>query len=85
MTDERCVLAIDLGSGGPKVAVVSENGTIVAHAREPIATIFVPGDGAEQDPHEWWQAVTKAVAPPYLNHRSIPKKSSPSVARGNGR
>jgi xylulokinase len=59
--DRRCVLAIDIGSGGPKVAVVDEQGEIVAHARESVPTIFVGGGGAEQSPHDWWQAVTRAV------------------------
>jgi len=74
VTDERCVLAIDLGSGGPKAAIVSENGSIVAHAREPIATIFVPGDGAEQNPDEWWQAVTKAVRAALSQSQVDPEK-----------
>ena len=59
--NERCVLAIDLGSGGPKVAVVTERGEILAHARGSVSTIFVEGGGAEQDPHAWWRAVDQAV------------------------
>lgn len=61
MNDEQSVLAIDLGSGGPKVAVVSETGKILSHASESVATKFVSGGGAEQDPHEWWRAVSAAV------------------------
>ncbi len=59
--NERCVLAIDLGSGGPKVAVVTERGEILAHARGSVATLFVEGGGAEQDPQAWWRAVDHAV------------------------
>ena len=59
--DERCVLAIDLGSGGPKVAVVSKRGEILSHARESVGTLFVVGGGAEQNPHDWWRAVDQAV------------------------
>ena len=58
---ERSVLAIDLGSGGPKVAVVTERGEILAHARGSVETLFVDGGGAEQNPFEWWQAVDQAV------------------------
>jgi xylulokinase len=61
MNDLRSVLAIDLGSGGPKVAVVDESGAILARGTESVSTIFVPGGGAEQDPHAWWRSVDKAV------------------------
>lgn len=61
MNDLRSVLAIDLGSGGPKVAVVDETGAIRSKGTESVSTIFVPGGGAEQDPHAWWQSVGRAV------------------------
>lgn len=57
----RYVLAIDLGSGGPKAAVVSETGRIVAHAVERVATHLLPQGGAEQDSEDWWQGVRRAV------------------------
>lgn len=57
----RAVLAIDLGSGGPKVGVVDEQGDVLASAAERVETIFLPGGGAEQDPHEWWRAVSTAA------------------------
>jgi xylulokinase len=60
--NERSVLAIDLGSGGPKVAVVSERGEILSSARETVPTLFVDGGGAEQNPNDWWRAVDRAVA-----------------------
>ncbi len=49
------VLAIDLGSGGHKIALVSDTGHVVASADEQITTLMLPGGGAEQDPEEWWQ------------------------------
>jgi xylulokinase len=55
------VLAIDLGSGGPKVGVVDEAGRVVASAAERTTTLLLPAGGAEQDPHEWWQAVARAA------------------------
>ncbi len=57
----RYVLAIDLGSGGPKVGLVGQDGTLVAaaYARTPI--LLLPNGGAEQDPHAWWRAVVTAV------------------------
>ncbi len=49
------VLAIDLGSGGHKIALISDRAHVVASAEEKIATIMLPNGGAEQDPEEWWQ------------------------------
>jgi xylulokinase len=58
---EEFVLAIDLGTGGPKVAVVSAAGRIVAHATEPVGLHLLDGGGAEQDPQEWWSAICVAA------------------------
>ncbi|HUY21312.1 MAG TPA: FGGY family carbohydrate kinase, partial [Acidimicrobiales bacterium] len=54
------VLAVDLGTGGPKVALVSATGRIESSAFEPVGTRLVPGGGAEQDPAAWWAAITSA-------------------------
>lgn len=54
INEKRYVLAIDLGSGGHKVALVSEDGGVIASANEAISTYFLPNGGAEQDPEEWW-------------------------------
>ena len=52
------VLAIDLGSGGPKVGYVTLRG-------EPVWWTYERGDvlggAAEQDPEEWWQTITGAA------------------------
>jgi len=59
-TDKQAyVLAIDLGSGGHKIALVSDRGEIVASADEQIATTMLPGGGAEQDPAEWWKKTVR--------------------------
>ncbi len=60
MTTE-CVLAIDLGTGGPKVALVSADGATVAWSSRPVTTRFIDGGGAEQDPHEMWSAIVAAT------------------------
>ncbi len=57
---DRCVLAVDLGSGSAKVALVSKRGEVVASANRAIQTRQLPGGGAEQDPHAWWAAVIDA-------------------------
>ena len=59
--DESHVLAVDLGTGGPKVALVSAAGRIAASAFEPVPLHLLPGGGAEQDPHVWWSAVVSAT------------------------
>lgn len=60
MTSE-CVLAIDLGTGGPKVALVAVDGTTVAWSSAPVSTWFIDGGGAEQDPNEMWTAIVGAT------------------------
>jgi xylulokinase len=60
MADEqatRYVLAVDLGTGGPKVALVSTDGDVVGHEYETNELILLPGGGAEQDPDDWWNAI----------------------------
>jgi len=59
-SDGEFVLAVDLGTGGPKVALVSPKGEIAASASEPVELRLLPGGGAEQDPSTWWSAVTAA-------------------------
>ena len=59
--DDVVVLAVDLGTGGPKAAVVSPTGRIAASASEPVALHLLPGGGAEQDPAAWWAAIVAAA------------------------
>jgi xylulokinase len=54
------VLAIDVGTSGPKAAIVSLQGRVVATARAHVETIFLPDDGAEQDADALWRAVKEA-------------------------
>jgi xylulokinase len=54
------ILAIDMGTGTAKAAVVGRDGRIAGHGAHPISTIHLPGGGAEQDPEEWWRAVSSA-------------------------
>ncbi len=56
-----CVVAVDLGTGGPKVALVDAQGRVVAHAQRPVATRLLPGGGAEQEPAQWWEAFVDAA------------------------
>ena len=53
----KYVLAIDLGTSGPKSALISVYGDVVTSAFEDTPVILLPGGGAEQDPHGWWKAI----------------------------
>jgi xylulokinase len=55
------ILAIDLGTSGPKVALVSAEGRIVASAFEETPLLLLPNGGAEQRPDDWWSAILKAT------------------------
>ena len=57
---ERFVLAVDLGTGGPKVGLVSLTGRIAWQDHLGIATRHLPGGGAVQDAEEWWRLVADA-------------------------
>ncbi|HEX3796470.1 MAG TPA: FGGY-family carbohydrate kinase [Acidimicrobiales bacterium] len=54
------VLAIDLGTGGPKVAVISATGRIAAHAFERVGISLGDDGSAEQNPDEWWGAIVRS-------------------------
>lgn len=77
--DERYVLAIDMGSGSAKAAVVSSHGEVVALALRPTTMTLLPGGGAEQDPDEWWAAVTGA-ARAAVAEAAVPAESILAVA-----
>jgi xylulokinase len=59
-TDRTYVLAVDLGTGGPKVAVISAEGRIAAHAFEKVPIALGADGGAEQMPQDWWDAIVSA-------------------------
>ena len=54
------VVAIDLGTTGLKVAVVGDDGAVVALASRALITTFSPDGGAEQDAGEWWRLLGDA-------------------------
>ena len=61
MGSSTYALAIDLGTSGPKVALVSDRGEIVGKSTESIDLLLDGSGGAEQDPHAWWRAITAAT------------------------
>ena len=58
---DKYVLVIDLGTGGPKVGLVDQEGRVAAWASAPVQLFFLPDGGAEHDPAEWWSSITTCV------------------------
>lgn len=65
------ILAIDLGTSGVKVALVSSRGEIVDCEIEPLEFLLLPGGGAEQNPADWWRGITTAT------HRLLARRIVP--------
>jgi len=61
MSDNKFILAIDLGTSGPKAALFSVQGEMAGSEFEETKLHLPPGGGAEQSPAEWWEAINKAV------------------------
>ena len=55
------VLVIDLGTGGPKVGLVDQQGHVAACTSAPVQLFFLPDGGAENDPAEWWSTIKGCV------------------------
>lgn len=60
MPGDLC-LAIDLGTGGPKVGLVDLDGTVLSSELHSVTTTFGPGGSARQDAAEWWDLVCAAT------------------------
>jgi xylulokinase len=57
----QAVLAVDLGTSGPKVAFVAATGEVVDTDYESTRLILTEDGGVEQDPDDWWRAITVAT------------------------
>jgi xylulokinase len=60
MSDDYA-LAVDLGTGGPKVGLVSLAGEIAWFEHLRMETQFTDDGGAEQDAEQWWTLITDAA------------------------
>jgi len=58
---ERWILAVDLGNGGPKVAVVSLQGEVRRTAARPVSVHIGLDGAATQDATEWWSGLVEAA------------------------
>ena len=69
--DSKFVLALDLGTSGPKAALISMHGEVVDYAFEEVDLILLPKGGAEQRPQDWWQAIVK-VSKAVIGKNTVP-------------
>ncbi|MFZ5878257.1 MAG: xylulokinase [Chloroflexota bacterium] len=60
MTDPT-ILAVDLGTSGMKVALITVSGKVLGWEAEPVQLYVTPDGGAEQSPDEWWGAFLSAA------------------------
>ena len=65
------VLAVDLGSSGPKVTLFSDRAELIAQSTASVETFITADGGGEQDPADWWQATTDSVRA-VLAERAVP-------------
>jgi xylulokinase len=57
---ELC-LSVDLGTGGPKIGLVTLDGEIISHEIHPVTTNFSDDGGATQDAGEWWELIAEST------------------------
>ncbi len=60
ISNDSYILAIDLGTSGAKVALVSARGRVVGWEFEPVRLHILSGGGAEQAPADWWNGILRA-------------------------
>ncbi len=58
---QKFILAIDLGTSGPKIALVSTTGEVAACEIDETKLALFDGGGAEQDPQDWWDSICRAT------------------------
>lgn len=68
---EKYILAVDMGTSGPKSALVSTKGEILDYEFEETPLLLMPDGGAEQDPEQWWDAVMN-TAEKVLGKKLVP-------------
>jgi xylulokinase len=55
------ILAVDLGTSGVKVALITVHGQVLGWEAQPVTLQITADGGAEQSPEEWWQAFMSAA------------------------
>jgi len=76
--DAPVVLAVDLGTSGMKVALVTLRGDVLGLESQSVALHLTADGGAEQSPDEWWQAFL-AVSARLLGRNLAPRSAVTAV------
>jgi xylulokinase len=58
---EPLILAVDLGTSGMKVALITIHGQVLGWESQAVQLMLTPDGGVEQSPEEWWQAFLEAT------------------------
>ncbi len=58
---EKFIVSHDVGTGGSKAVLTDLEGNIIASSFEPYLTSYPQANWAEQDPRDWWRAVTSST------------------------
>ncbi|MPZ09509.1 MAG: xylulokinase [Kiloniellaceae bacterium] len=77
------LLGVDLGAGSLKATLIDETGRTLAEAAAPIASQTPKPGWSEQNPAEWWQALTAAV-PQVLAKAGLPAGGIAAVGLSAG-
>lgn len=77
-SNQQYVLAIDLGTSGPKAALATLKGQILDATSCEMETIFLAQGGVEQDPDLWW-ATIKKVSKDLLAQTTLPVENVVAV------
>lgn len=77
-SSDPVILAVDLGTSGMKVALITIQGSVLGWENEPIQLMLTPDGGVEQSPEEWWRAFLTA-AKRLLSHGLAPAASIHAV------
>ncbi|MGH3647878.1 MAG: xylulokinase [Micromonosporaceae bacterium] len=56
------VVGVDVGTTSAKAVVVDDAWRVRGEAREEYPTRYLPGNGAEQNPDDWWGASARCIA-----------------------
>jgi xylulokinase len=76
--NDKYILAIDLGTSGPKTAIVSTRGEVMDSAFVENRLQLLPDGGAEQDPEEWWQSILSGFKT-LLAKKTVPAEDIVSI------
>jgi xylulokinase len=72
-------LCVDLGTGGPKIALVTLDGQVVAHEVHHVETHYGADGEASQDAEEWWTLVIESSRRLLESSRAAPRVRAVAV------